>query len=560
MTFLERYATYLGELERIRTHRTTVTDPAVSAPDSELTTVRASGFIAKGTYGCAFRRAIPCVTSGLPPGDTVAKIFKSQTEANSEMVQLLAMATYDPDNAFTVKVHHACKVPRRLVPELQCFGITEHASERGSSSMHEIVMDYGGVALNDFSVLLHSTFKDIFGFLKNVFQGMATMQGLRICHADIKPHNVLVDRDRKRGNLIDFGMLTPYEHSPYFSSRLSERHGQYVYYPSEVAALTVTDGAPVRSQHVNRFFITKCNHSFEMLVSKTIFISGMGTIDDRVRNFGAEVLRRYHVDLSASLPNIVPAERRLKLETAMRNGTYNKLRGLAITKDDLHARLDVYGMGCSLLSTLVSAHHRGAVGENPRTWLGPVFQLISDMLSPVPQERPDAVKAQLVYQDVMRLMGTGKPRRAGAATLFHRPPVLVTPSLVSGSWLPVQANRVSPSVTRADAAAPGFSDGTPVLKLQRPGFGPPEPPKRSRRFAAGDIEILSLSLPKHASRAILTGSPPKPASHAIPPKSPPTPSRSAMPMASLKRALPETNDAKQPQGGVLGWFRKHIAF
>tara|TARA_Y100000389_G_scaffold15025_1_gene13288 strand:+ start:5133 stop:6431 length:1299 start_codon:yes stop_codon:yes gene_type:complete len=72
--------------------------------------------------------------------------------------------------------------------------------------LHEIIYDYGGIALDDIVINDYDFIKALIILCKS----LQTLHQLGFVHRDIKPGNILYNNDNNKLSLIDFGVCIPY--------------------------------------------------------------------------------------------------------------------------------------------------------------------------------------------------------------------------------------------------------------------------------------------------------------------------------------------------------------
>lgn len=93
---------------------------------------------------------------------------------------------------------------------LHCFSI-DHA---GDNDMLDII-DEMGIKSNN---LFWKSYKDIVRFARHILRGLNFLHQKELAHLDIKPENIMVNRETKQFKIIDFGFTQKYPFEEYIDS------------------------------------------------------------------------------------------------------------------------------------------------------------------------------------------------------------------------------------------------------------------------------------------------------------------------------------------------------
>lgn len=196
-------------------------------------------FINSGTYGCVFSPSLPCARKlSKVQGDTAGKVFNSPHEAKNEAQVNSLINRIDPNKSFTIKALANCKVninDAHATDEVYSCKFVDDASY--TPTYKQIIYEFGGKDLDYLIDNYHSYaakgfyFDELIPLLLPLFEGLVIMNEKGIAHSDIKPANILLNFERRRITLVDFGLLT--KKSRFFSRTYPHFYHRYAYYPPE---------------------------------------------------------------------------------------------------------------------------------------------------------------------------------------------------------------------------------------------------------------------------------------------------------------------------------------
>jgi serine/threonine protein kinase len=190
-------------------------------------------YLSHGTYGCVVRPAIGC--NKRLDNNNVSKLFSKRSEMEIEVEEHSKINnSIDPTNIFTLKLKEKCSVESERIDynELtKCKNL-----KTVEKDIPQIVYEYGGYDLLE--TPKHVDFEEIFIASKALFKGLVIMEQRNYAHLDIKPANIVYNRENKKLALIDFGLAQIvtgfYSHA---GNKKMIKH-PYAYYPPEFSVLT----------------------------------------------------------------------------------------------------------------------------------------------------------------------------------------------------------------------------------------------------------------------------------------------------------------------------------
>ena len=194
-------------------------------------------FIGSGTYKCVFSPPIKCNRkskrygdkAGDSPNNYVSTVM-SVKDANDEIAELnKLLPIIDPNGEYTLNVLSKCKLgdldameePRGDFAKCSSmetysgeypYGNRKRSGAPRDDDLVQLIFHKGGV---DLSVLYKNILdsglngidvKDLLIGFTNVLNGVKKMSDAGYIHSDIKPPNILYNKDSKKYFLIDFGL------------------------------------------------------------------------------------------------------------------------------------------------------------------------------------------------------------------------------------------------------------------------------------------------------------------------------------------------------------------
>ncbi len=176
-------------------------------------------FLGSGTYGCAFTPPLLCKSDKQKDYGKVGKIteerFAKQEIQVANKIRKIPLSR----NYFLFAEPELCELaPEELQTEPGLQQCKEEFEERGDeldyNQMKQIIQPFGGIKpFYEFfyTYSLHPKNFDFYKFMTHLLEAGSTLLLAGVCHFDIHPGNMLVDK-HKTVRILDFGLSFPTDH------------------------------------------------------------------------------------------------------------------------------------------------------------------------------------------------------------------------------------------------------------------------------------------------------------------------------------------------------------
>lgn len=171
--------------------------------------------IGEGSYADIYKPEIK--NDGSIGTNHISKIFKAKKFWLEEIENCNIIKVLDPHNLFTISYIDFYMMENYI-----------HSSLITHNIIYQIVYEYGGLDLTDLNVKL--SLDELLSGLLEVFKGISIFNDNNYVHHDIKPANLLYNKDTGKIKLIDYGMSC-YENKVYCKSNFAD--SDYYYFPIE---------------------------------------------------------------------------------------------------------------------------------------------------------------------------------------------------------------------------------------------------------------------------------------------------------------------------------------
>jgi serine/threonine protein kinase len=172
--------------------------------------------IGQGTYGCVHKPSLTCKTSKtVDYTNKVSKILETK-EANAELKEYEKIANIDKKHEFYLGVPTKCS-PQVNLKNFDAIKKCKNGDDflKDMNKYSLLLMEDGGINLETFGSQLHKlsdTPENRIMMEKFWIEGHRILLGLKVfldhdfIHHDLKPQNIVFNKEKNRLNFIDFGL------------------------------------------------------------------------------------------------------------------------------------------------------------------------------------------------------------------------------------------------------------------------------------------------------------------------------------------------------------------
>jgi serine/threonine protein kinase len=365
-------------------------------------------YIAEGTYGCTFAPSLPChekANKGLSASkDRLGKIFDSRRSFKEEKQLQRLIHKLDPTSEFTVEFFGSCDVDIHDAKPVDKVDNCEKISKEYSEALYndvatkwpQLVFKYGGDDLTKVTTQMNTKYKslyldDIICMLLPVCKGLMKMTHMGYAHMDIKPPNILLDKNQLK--LIDFGLVQKYKHVVKDNTTLKF---VYMYYPPEFSILYLMQKG-FRNQDTIYNDVLK---NFKMYgADKTLEFTEFADYKNKLSDF-------VNVALATPLANFE-----------------HDFTSIFATK------IDVYSLGMTLVDIMMEMViykvYRIRPGNEPL--VNAYMYILMRMINPNPYERASSTEIYILFQRMLmdKKLMNNKHKKSGKHTAHVQDPHVI---------------------------------------------------------------------------------------------------------------------------------------
>lgn len=341
-------------------------------------------YINEGTYGCSFHPALPCKGSAVKARG-IGKVFGNPRHFREENHILKFVKKLDPKSEFTVPYYGSCDIKFEQVKKTdhteKCNKINNELSSIHHKKNHtwpQLLFKFGGDDLEKVYRSINKpkykklTVDDIIIMLRPVLRGLIRLNYSKMCHLDIKPPNMLLNKNRLL--LIDFGLL---EKATKVSSIQHVIEYNYFYYPPEFTVLNML-----------RKGIRDPNDVYDRFL-RNLLMYGVRDMLDYMEFANYETKLKEFIRITLANTHIT-AE------------SYEQI----FTKVFVH-KVDTYSLGMSLIEIIfeLQSHNQLRFTRNSPTFFKKfVTDILSCMIDPNPYTRLTTTQLYIKYVHFLKSM------------------------------------------------------------------------------------------------------------------------------------------------------------
>lgn len=336
-------------------------------------------FVDRGAYGCVFKPALPCVGKGSAKTEvvekesmTISKVFHIENDYKEELETIKFVNKIDPHHEWSLPLISACKANASTAVSRSELLKCPYITPSGRSKMLQLVIPYGGIALNKVIESGEKLSVSLFLFtLHQLLKAVKNFQEYGYAHLDIKPHNVLLNTqvaDEPKAYLIDYSLVTPLN-VLYDSNMHYIMTRRYLWYPPEyyiyikLRTYLKDFGKDVQLSRMVTDIGRLCTKSMVIYDEKKYGVS-----------FSNKAYEEEHKQLVDFVTDVIS-----KIDSTEPKNKFNKLRALF---EEYVNVFDVYSVGVVMLNMLQSMSHTRSKTFDHLT------SLLKRMMSASPIKRP----------------------------------------------------------------------------------------------------------------------------------------------------------------------------
>ena len=399
-------------------------------PPKTSNTPTTTSYLSHGTYGCVLKPAVPCVGKTDTPPNSVSKVFNDPDHQREEVEFQNRIARIDPQGEFTIRKFQECEVAASNIPMQvlsKCGNITT-----ASPHFWQIIYEYGGDDLKHLCRRNNDVpFENLFKGMEGIMKGLTLMQSRNAVHQDIKPANILYNRQIGKAFLIDFGLLVDGQ-NVYGADNEYVVVYDYDFYPTEYKMMhgILSSAFGVNDLKDLVKLLSSESQEFEHNVDALRHLINQDAFQFLVRNYLQfhkrcldgrlkRLMQRRSDAVTAAFARFMywhPTnledlrEYILAILDANEQHTYEKLFIPQTSK------IDVYMLGITLLEVFVWLEEQGRIDFSNEAFVVEVLHLIHGMIRFNPEKRLSPKQAYAQYRRVLVKMTMGATKVRVLAT------------------------------------------------------------------------------------------------------------------------------------------------
>ena len=221
--------------------------------------------LGEGGFGCLYAPSLKC-KDNYPDNFYDKKVSKLllKKHANTELNGYDIISSIDKYNKYYLGKPHMCTVDNNILDRIdKCKPVTDRSKDVDLYKL--LIMDNGGIdlhkLLNEYIFNSNSTDKNtIFSVWKdsiNLFDAIILFKKNKIGHFDIKPWNIVFNKENNKLKFIDFGFMHKYEDfhkfNQFFNSNAPPEHNPILL----TSEILFNNDKPIREKKIERDKIIK---------------------------------------------------------------------------------------------------------------------------------------------------------------------------------------------------------------------------------------------------------------------------------------------------------------
>ena len=171
--------------------------------------------LGEGTYGCIHKPSLKCKNGKINYKDKVSK-FMNKIKANEEMKEYKTIDKVDKKQEFYTGKPIKCKLEKSPIVDAAIRKCDIFDSKLKFDDYSLLIINDGGLDLEKFAKKMHDKPKNketteimekFWIDAYRIMYGLNVFSENDIIHRDLKPSNIVYNKDTRRMNFIDFGLM-----------------------------------------------------------------------------------------------------------------------------------------------------------------------------------------------------------------------------------------------------------------------------------------------------------------------------------------------------------------
>jgi len=372
-----------------------------------------SKYIGKGTYGCIINPSIKC--DGIFGNtDEISKFFYFEKDYLIEKDLQDIIEKIDINNNYTIKRIDNCKI--KLTNDIKKNIYNFNKCNIITNNIYQITYEYGGIDLykiftNNLDEMLRI---DLNFFLKkflNIFEGICNLDSNNYVHFDLRLDNILFNFKKNKFVIIDFGLMKEKNKLYDYKFIKSFTNNPYPFYPNEINILNlILNGYfknPINDKILNSklyssYIEAKIIYLLKKYSKKNIYFKKYikkfqdiyDYINNDIKNNFKTTLKLFDNFFEDFLKYNTTSHEKIEININ------NDLKNIC---NDIKSKVDVYMLGLVLLELLIYIFKYLDNNITIKKIPIEIFDLIFEMISINPCNRPTIYEATLKYKQIMKI-------------------------------------------------------------------------------------------------------------------------------------------------------------